>query len=132
MRRALAAVAAAALSGCAAQTMYHWGGYDDALYGHYKAPADREAFVEKLKTIILEAEQQDRRVPPGAYAEYGFSLYEEGQFDQAVVYFQKERDLWPESRLLMEKMIRNAGQAKQKAPVTPPAQGPAGALEKKP
>ncbi len=123
-------LALATVSGCATQTMYAWGGYDDALYGHYKNPADQEAFVARLKTIILEAEQQGRRVPPGAYAEYGFALYEEGQFDQAAAYFQKEGDIWPESRVLMAKMIRNAQQAKSKAPPVQPTQGPAGALEK--
>ncbi|HEY6105784.1 MAG TPA: DUF4810 domain-containing protein [Anaeromyxobacteraceae bacterium] len=131
MRRAILTLALSALAGCATPTMYHWGAYDDTLYRYYKTPAEREAFVASLKTIVLEAEQEGRRVPPGVHAEYGFALYEEGLFDQAIVYFQKERDQWPESRVLMEKMIRNAQQAKQKAPPTPPAQGPAGALEKR-
>ncbi len=130
MRRAILALALAASAGCATQTMYYWRGYDDTLYRYYKTPAEREAFVAGLKIVILEAEQKGLRVPPGAYAEYGFALYEEGQFEPAIVYFQKEGDMWPESRVLMTKMIGNARQAKQKAPATPPAQGPAGALEK--
>lgn len=130
MRRLPIVLALSAASGCATQTMYAWGGYDNALYSHYKNPADHEAFVAQLKTVILEAEQQGRRVPPGTYAEYGFALYEEGQFDQATAYFQKEGDIWPESRVLMAKMIRNAQQARSKVAPAQPTQGPAGAIEK--
>ncbi len=90
--------------------MYHWGAYDSALYGHYRKPAEREAWVEALKTAILEAEREGRRVPPGLYAEYGYALLEEGKSKEAVTYFEKEKEKWPESTLLMQKMIRNAGQ----------------------
>lgn len=131
MRRAIP-ILCLALAACGGPaTMYHWGAYDSTLYSYYKTPAEREAFVEGLKTVVLEADQEGRRVPPGVCAEYGFALYEEGKFDQAIVYFKRERDKWPESRVLMEKMIRNSEQAAQKAPATP-AQGPAGALEKTP
>lgn len=128
-RPLLALLAAAALSGaCAAPTLYPWGGYDEVLYAHYQSPQDHAAFVERLKTIVLEAEQSGRKVPPGIYAEYGHALYEEGQYDQAILYFQKERDLWPESRVLMEKMVANAQrQAAQRQ--GPGGQGPAGAAE---
>jgi len=125
---AATAFLAAALQGCATSTYYAWGAYDEALYAHYKDPQEREAFVENLKKVLLQAEQEGRRVPPGVNAEYGYALYEEGQYVEAVVYFQKERDLWPESRTLMEKMIRNAERQKPASPT--PAQGPAGTLEK--
>ncbi len=128
-RVALALALAAAVSGCASQTVYHWNGYDEALYRHYRDPAGREAWVEALRTTILEAEQEGRKVPPGLYAEYGYALLEEGKSKEAVVWFEKEKAKWPESRLLMEKMIRNAGQR----PVQPAAlTGPAGQLEKLP
>jgi len=129
----LAAAAAAALGGAACTprtTLYHWNGYDEALYRHYRRPQDREAWVASLKTAVLEAEQQGRKVPPGLYAEYGYALYEEGVFPQAIAYFRREREEWPEARFFMDKMIRNAEiRAGQPAPAT---QGPAGALEKKP
>ncbi len=131
MTRGTASLALAALcaAGCVPPTMYHWNAYDETLYRHYKNPQEREAFVESLKETMLEAEQEGRKMPPGIYAEYGYALYEEGQPQQAVVYFQKERDKWPESRFLMEKMIRNAEKRAGQAPPAP-AKGPAGALEK--
>lgn len=128
-RAILLVLVAAAASGCASQTMYHWGGYDSALYGHYRKPAEREAWVEALKVAIVEAEQEGRRVPPGLYAEYGYALLEEGKTKDAVAYFEKEKAKWPESTVLMTKMIRNAGQLSvQPASLT----GPAGQLEAKP
>lgn len=120
-----AAAAAAALSACVPQTRYHWGNYDDALYRHYKNPQERETFVESLRTNIQDAEQSGRKVPPGMYAEFGYALLEEGQAQAAVPWFQKEKATWPESTVLMDKMIRNA----ERAPPPPPAKGPAGALE---
>jgi hypothetical protein len=122
----LLALAAAACSG--PSSYYAWGSYNEALYAHYHAPQAREAWIEGLKTTILEAEQAGARMPPGIYAEYGYALFEEGDTRNAVVYFKKEQDLWPESRFLMEKMIRNAEQRGRQP--QPPAVGPAGALER--
>lgn len=93
--------------GCASGRKYSWGGYDTELYRHYKHPQDREAHLERLKEILDNAETEDR-VPPGLYAEYGYCLYEFGSIDEAVLYFEKEKAKWPESNVLMEKMIRNA------------------------
>jgi hypothetical protein len=121
-------------SGCVRQSTYHWGRYDDTLYRHYKKPAEREAFVEGLRTTILEADEQGLRVPPGICAEYGYALYEEGRLPEAISFFQRERTQWPESQVLMDKMIRNAElRAGKKAgpPALAPAAatGAAGALE---
>jgi len=121
--RWLAAALIAGLSplGCAQNTMYRWGGYDDALYDHYKNPQKRAEFVARLSGIIQEAEATNGKVPPGCYAEYGWALYEEGRSADAVVYFEKESKRWPESRPLMEKLIRNVARAKAAAPAAVPA-----------
>lgn len=112
MRAPKLAVALLALSAaaCAPTTMYHWRGYDAALYAHYRNPTDRGPWLEALQTAILEAETQGLQVPPGLYAEYGYALLEDGKAQEAVGYFKKEKEKWPESAVLMEKMIRNAGQ----------------------
>jgi hypothetical protein len=93
-------------SGCAS-TRYDWNNYDSLLYKHYRNPANVEEFTEKLQKAVLAAEQA-QRVPPGLYAEYGYLLYERGSYQLAIDYFRKEKQLWPESRVLMEKMINNA------------------------
>jgi hypothetical protein len=120
---------ALAAGGCSApDSYYHWGRYNEALYAHYHSPRDREAWVEALKTALLEAEQRGARVPPGLYAEYGYALLEEGDTRQAIAYFKKEQEVWPEARFFMEKMVRNAEQMGRQP--RPPATGPATELEK--
>jgi hypothetical protein len=127
--RLAAALAALACVACQAPTaLYHWNGYDDALYAHYRNPQDREAFVAALRATIDGARERGLRVPPGIYAEYGYALYEEGKTQEAIPWFELEARDWPESRLLMQKMIRNARQ-RGAPPAAPAPVGPAGAVE---
>jgi len=95
------------LCGCVAQTQYAWNNYDTTLYSHYKDPSQKEEFAQALKETVEEAESSNR-VPPGIYAEYGFLMYEQGNSLQAIQYYQKEADKWPESRAFMTKMINTA------------------------
>lgn len=95
------------LQGCGPNRKYAWGKYDAALYAHYKSPQDKEAYLERLREIVQDAEAKDS-VPPGLYAEYGYALYESGRIPEAIAFFEKESSKWPESNVLMQKMIRNA------------------------
>jgi len=106
-----------ALSGCAAKTRYVWRDYDTKLYSHYKDPAQKEEFYQALKETLDDAESSGR-IPPGIYAEYGYVLYEQGNSSQAILYYQKEADLWPESRFFMTKLI-NMAKKRNKAQVPP-------------
>lgn len=119
-RLVLAAAALATFAGCATgpQRLYYWNGYDAALYQHYRNPQDRETFVAALVKTIQQADDRGLRVPPGVSAELGYALFEEGKAKDAVPWFERERNEWPESRTLMEKMIRNAN---QRAATQPPA-----------
>ena len=128
MRAGLAALAVLAgllPLGCAQNTMYRWGGYDQALYDHYKNPQRRDEFVAKLSGIIQQAEATGGLVPPGCYAEYGWALYEEGRRSDAIAYFEKESKRWPESRPFMEKLIKNVARASPPAPAAAPTALPA-------
>ena len=104
-RKILGVIPLLFLLGCASQK-YTWSGYDDSLYAYYKNPADKERFIEKLKEVVLKADQTGK-VPPGLYAEYGYMLYENHSYTEALIYFKKEHDLWPEARIFMAKMIKN-------------------------
>jgi hypothetical protein len=94
-------------AGCAPKTRYAWNEYDNKLYEHYKNPAEYDQFIRHLKEVIEDGEAAGK-VPPGIYAEYGYALYEKGDFQEAASYFKLENDKWPESRVLMTKMIQNA------------------------
>ena len=103
--------------GCVAPRHYEWGGYDQKLYNHYKDPAQKEEFHNAMKEALLEAEGASK-VPPGLYAEFGFLMYEQGNSLEAIRYYQKEADKWPESKFFMQKMINVA--EKRSAPKTEP------------
>lgn len=92
------------LGACAPKTLYHWGEYETNLYAYYKNPEALEALMEALDSAIIEGEK-DKRIPPGLYAEYGFLLLVKEQRGKAVIYFNKEKTTWPESTVLMDKMI---------------------------
>lgn len=123
----------ATVTGCS-NTRYAWNDYDQKLYNYYKTPAESEQFVEALQEAVADAEAVGK-VPPGLYAEYGYMLYEKGNFPSSIVYFKKEYEKWPESRVLMLKMISNVekkafqNQGKEKklaAKETVPVQSPKG------
>ena len=104
----LLALLALAFSGCAKSTMYTWGNYDTKLYKYYKNPENLDSLTEELEDIIEKGEEKDN-VPPGIYAEYGYLLLEQGQLQEALVCFEKEKLRWPESAPFMERTIANIG-----------------------
>lgn len=112
------------LIGCGAHTRYEWSGYDNMLYRHYKDPSNKDSFIKELKNII-DCSEPAGKVPPGIYAEYGYVMYEQGNNQQAVMYFQKEADKWPESRFFMTKLIANVNnRARNKKEIVRPSVGP--------
>lgn len=113
-----------AFSGCAATDKYHWGSYEKSLYGYYKNPSELEMLTESLADVIAEGEA-DGKVPPGIYAEYAYILYISGKKQESVSYFEKEKKSWPESSVLMEKMVTMAkgGDKNMSSQNTEPAPG---------
>ena len=100
----LCALVAFALGACAPQGMYLWGDYEDRLYSYYEDPEKIEELMKALESTIVNAEES-KRVPPGIFAEYGYLLLVRSRDDEAIAYFKKEKDAWPESVILMDKMI---------------------------
>lgn len=92
---------------CAQPTVYNWGDYDSGLYAYYKDSEKMDDLMAALNEAIQMGEV-DSRVPPGMYAEYGYLLMVRGRRDEAVVYFNKEKSAWPESTVLMDKLIAAA------------------------
>lgn len=90
--------------GCVPSTKYHWGNYENSLYRYYKNPSEVEEMAEALAKIIEKGEREGR-VPPGLYAEYGYLLFVTGNTGEAVISFEKEKNIWPESSVLIDKMI---------------------------
>lgn len=108
VRFLIAAACGLIASGCATQPpLYQWGGYDELLYQSYKAPEKAAAMRLSLEAHVGQLEQSNQKVPPGLYAELGSLHLQTGDQAKAVAYYGKERDLWPESKGLMDAMIRS-------------------------
>jgi hypothetical protein len=113
MKRAiLLGALALGLSGCvsAPQSLYEWGSYQKDLLRYSKNPGETKKFSDSLLVTIQKAETA-HRVPPGLYAEYGYTLLDQGDVNGATSYFVKERDLWPESAELMNRLIGRLNKA---------------------
>jgi hypothetical protein len=107
--------ALALLTGCAAPGLYQWGGYDQSLYAGYKDVTKMEALRIKLEAHVGEMEKSNARVAPGLYAELGTLYLKAGATQKAIDFYTKERNAWPESRVLMTSLIQNL-ERRQSAP----------------
>ncbi|MDB5916644.1 MAG: hypothetical protein JWR40_878 [Massilia sp.] len=104
------AAVAVALTGCASRNppLYDWGGYDVLLYRSYKEPGTVEATMQKLEAHVVLLETGKQKVAPGMYADLGTMYLQAGNRDKARINFAKERDAWPESKGLMDAMIKTS------------------------
>jgi hypothetical protein len=89
-------------------SMYYWLDYERDLLQSYVQPEDLKEFEATLLNIIKTSDESDRKPPPGVLAEYGYLLYERGEFDPAIEYFEREAREWPESVVLMNRIIKRA------------------------
>lgn len=102
---ALSCIICATLTACVGdKQLYSWGSYPKALLAYSKNPEQSDKFTAALEQTIRKAEDR-KNVPPGLYAEYGYMLLDQQRVPEAVAYFGKERDRWPESASLMNRII---------------------------
>ncbi|MGH6803060.1 MAG: DUF4810 domain-containing protein [Methyloceanibacter sp.] len=106
-RVAVIALVALALCGCANQRLYEWGGYESMLYAGYKDPSKMQAMRVGLENHLAELQRSGQKVAPGLYAELGTLYLQAGASDKAIAMYARERDTWPESKGLMDTMIKS-------------------------
>jgi hypothetical protein len=112
MNRLLAfALLAGALGGCvhSRDPLYSWGDYEDVVYGSYASP-DKfppQAQVGILEQNYQEARADNRRMPPGWHAHLGYLYYQLGKADQARQELMTEKAQFPESAVLMDRLLVN-------------------------
>lgn len=102
------------LISCAPKKMYNWQDYSKTLYA-YKKDSNEESLLKHMKElekIIEVSNQNNMRVPPGVYGELGFYYLRINKTKEAVAYFNFEKQLYPESRILMDRLIQKTAAAK--------------------
>ncbi|MFT4613977.1 MAG: hypothetical protein ACI9NT_001119 [Bacteroidia bacterium] len=102
----LIALSAIFLIGCAS-TRHDWGNYESELYTYYKSPTpeEQQELVNELATTFARTEKKGVSPPPGLYAEYGTFLFQEGDYPNAIQFYEKEKIAWPESAKFMDSLI---------------------------
>ncbi len=106
---AVSFVAVIFFSGCVAnKQMYYWGEYSDTLYDAKKTPGYESLAKHKemLENIVEESQKRNLRLPPGVCAELGYLYALQNNTKKAVQLFQTEKQTYPESTILMDRMIQ--------------------------
>ena len=95
------------ISCSAKKQMYYWGDYSDSLYHAKKEPGVESLAKHKetLENIIDESKNRNMRIPPGVCAELGYIYAAKDNSKKAIELFQMEKQTYPESTILMERMI---------------------------
>ncbi|RYG88904.1 MAG: DUF4810 domain-containing protein [Alphaproteobacteria bacterium] len=108
MIRRIVAVAALATSlgvtACAPASLFEWGTYEQSLYAYSENPENREVYQLSLEQAI-ERGRSRNAVAPGLLAELGYLHMEAGEKAEAVKCFEEERERFPESAPLMNRVI---------------------------
>ncbi len=117
-------VGAGLLAGCALpKPLYYWGNSQAVLY---KVQANQGGMnpseaITNLTNNIRVAAALGMRVPPGEHAELGYLQYQAGNMTQAAAQFRLEKQLYPSSAPLMDRLLAEMQPHAQ--PTTQPGAG---------
>ncbi len=93
--------------GCAPKPLYYWGDYSNTLYRLRKDANDetRAKHMAELEAIVDKSNGNSMRVPPGVCCELGYMLAQKGNNKRAMEYFVLEKSTYPESTILVDRLI---------------------------
>ncbi|ENW23013.1 DUF4810 domain-containing protein [Acinetobacter pseudolwoffii] len=106
----LGAVMSLSLVGCASgpKSLYSWGTYPQQTYLLLSVPekTSPQEQIAKLEKDIEKAKAKNAAVPPGLYAHLGLLNLNLNNGPRAVEYFELERQVYPESTVLMDRLLK--------------------------
>jgi len=109
LRSGLLLAVAACLSGCVTppKPIYAWGSYEQLIYSAHATPgaADAQTQVLSLEKDYEAARSANQPLPPGWHAHLGYLYFQLGKTDQALQEFNTEKVQFPESAVLMNRLI---------------------------
>ncbi|MDM1323115.1 MULTISPECIES: DUF4810 domain-containing protein [Acinetobacter] len=98
------------LVGCASgpKSLYSWGTYPQQTYLLLSVPekTSPQEQIAKLEKDIEKAKAKNAAVPPGLYAHLGLLNLNLNNGPRAVEYFELERQVYPESTVLMDRLLK--------------------------
>ena len=112
-----AAAASLVLAACGSSNreMYNWGNgaYADSMYQTMLHEGDPQEQIQKLESL-----SQQGKAAPGLYAQLGLLYSEVGDSGKAASAFNKEAELYPESKPYMQ-FVLNKGKLPAAASAAP-------------
>ena len=108
--KAILALYCLILSGCATESLYYWGEYEDLINQMYIKPgsADPATQIAKLKEDIGQASTAGKLVPPGLHAHLGYMYFLQGDTHSAMLEFATEKKLFPEAATFVDGLMNRA------------------------
>ncbi len=98
------------LCACVSTTsLYAWGHYEDLIYSSYAQPGGLppETQILKMQEDYQKAIGSNKSVPPGWHAHLGYLYAQQGQFSDAQRELMEEKTLFPESAVMMDRLLLN-------------------------
>ena len=106
----LGAICTMILVGCvsAPKSLYSWGEYPQQTYLMLSLTekTSLQEQIGKLEKDIEKAKAKNAAVPPGLYAHLGLLNLNINNGPRAVQYFELERQTYPESTVLMDRLLK--------------------------
>ncbi len=96
------------LTSCMTSTsLYDWKNYETTSYLYYKkqTPEATEQLMKTYEAMINKPNGSRKTIAPGICAEYGYFLLQNGKKAEGVAMLKKERELYPESKVFMDRLI---------------------------
>lgn len=98
------------LVGCASapKPLYSWGEFPQQTYLSLSSPekAMPQEQVLDLEKDLEKAKAKNLAVPPGLYAHLGLQYLNMNDAPRAIQYFELERQVYPESTVLMDRLLK--------------------------
>ena len=96
------------LAGCSKQPeLYIWGkSYESSLYSSLQnGDQNLSETINKMNETIIKADSEHKKLPPGFYAQLGLLYGKVGNYGLMRKYFEKEKQLFPESKKYMNFLL---------------------------
>ena len=97
--------------GGGATSLYRWGEFPQQTY-NYMSERSKVSPLEQIARLekdIEKSKAENRAVPPGLYGHLGLLNLDIQNSQRAAMYFQLEKQVYPESTVLMNRLLQRMG-----------------------